>query len=121
MEYEKGVRLSETVTEGLHLLLSEALPSAVSQLSSAQLRLLSCSLVSVCKPHYIVCSTAVAVGVNELKSLRICLPQIHPPSSLGGSCAPLCFRFPVRLSSFCFCDKLDLLQFLSMHVNRVCV
>lgn len=102
-----GQKKKSTVMEWLHVELFEALATAVSQLS-----LLSSSLVSVCRLHYIVCfllpicSTGVAVGVNVLKSLPICLPQIHPTSSFGGrgggSCAPLFFRFPVKLSSFCF-------------------
>lgn len=60
------------------------------------------SLVSVCTPYCIICRAGVAVGINVLKNLCIRLPQIHPPSSLGESCALLCSRFPGTLSGFCF-------------------
>lgn len=89
-------------------------PRLVSQVVVSQLSLLSFSLVSVCTPYCIIyclppiCSGGVAVGVNVPKSLCIRLPQIHPPSSLGGSCALLWFRFPVTLSSFCFPVKHNL-------------
>lgn len=103
--------------KGVHLLLSETLPTAVSQFS-----LLRSSLVSVCRLHYIVCfqyaAPVLLLAAASKVSVSVC-PRF--------TCRPLCGKDALHfaLGSLLWCLVFVFLSnptyhCASMHVCTMC-